>query len=199
MSTNIRLSDVRKLLAARGIADPEQAFLEQARLGNMRCAGIGVESLSEVQIERVHWLTCDADFANSRLNAPGAWSSAESDSVIAQWEEAVSLLREPYRSEPRITAGETIGDIVVPMAELDRLWPKGDSKARSPAKHPGGRPEKYDWAAFDREVVRLANTPDGLPDRARLQRHMLEWCAAHWPDEPSERAVRDRISGRYPD
>lgn len=39
-----------------------------------------------------------------------------------------------------------------------------------PRKNAGGRPPKWDWYAFAREMLRLANTPDGLPDRPALTR-----------------------------
>jgi hypothetical protein len=65
-------------------------------------------------------------------------------------------------------------------------------------KHPGGRPPKYDWAAFDCEMIRLANTPDGLPDRATLFGHMAQWCTNKWGDAPADSKIRDRIAKRYP-
>jgi hypothetical protein len=63
----------------------------------------------------------------------------------------------------------------------------------------GGRPAKYDWDAFTRELLRLANTPDGLPDRAATTKHMKEWCVREWGDEPSDSAIRDKITRIYPD
>jgi hypothetical protein len=66
-------------------------------------------------------------------------------------------------------------------------------------KHPGGRPPKYDWAAFDREMMRLANTPDGLPVRTTLFGHMAQWCTNIWGDAPADSKIRDRIAKRYPE
>jgi hypothetical protein len=62
----------------------------------------------------------------------------------------------------------------------------------------GGRPPKYDWDAFAREIVRLANTPDGLPKREELHRYMLDWCEKAWGDAPAESTVRERIARLYP-
>ncbi len=67
-------------------------------------------------------------------------------------------------------------------------------------KHPGGRPLKYDWNAFTRELLRLANTPDGLPDRPALMRLMMDWCSNTWGADnvPAESVVRERIANLLP-
>ena len=73
--------------------------------------------------------------------------------------------------------------------------------AKEPAitKNKGGRPQKYDWDAFDREMMRRANTPDGLPsDRVELTRDMTEWCLNTWGEEPPESMIRDRVARRWP-
>lgn len=71
--------------------------------------------------------------------------------------------------------------------------------AAAPQKNRGGRPPRYDWDAFDREIVRIANTVDGLPVRPALQRQMLAWCHHGWGDNtPAESVVRDRIAKLYP-
>ena len=56
-------------------------------------------------------------------------------------------------------------------------------------KNKGGAPRKYDWAAFIQEVVRIANTPDGLPDWAQLTKDMKEWCLNNWGIEPAESLI----------
>lgn len=77
-----------------------------------------------------------------------------------------------------------------------------DSKAvqrlcAAKASGPGGRPLK-DWDTFHVEVIAIANTPDGLPDKqADLERRMLDWCQQHMADPPQETAVRDRVSAIY--
>jgi hypothetical protein len=59
----------------------------------------------------------------------------------------------------------------------------------------GGRPPKIDWVNFDGEVVRIANTPDGLPERPALHRHMMDFCSRVWGDDaPADSAVRDRLA-----
>lgn len=67
------------------------------------------------------------------------------------------------------------------------------------AKHRGGRPSPYNQDAFKKEIVRLANTPDGLPDRAALFSHMADWCAENWGDNiPADSTIRNWIAKVYP-
>ena len=61
----------------------------------------------------------------------------------------------------------------------------------------GGRPAKHGWDGFWHEVVRIANTPDGLPDRAELQRRMMDWCGEYWDEPPAESAVRGKLAALY--
>jgi hypothetical protein len=95
------------------------------------------------------------------------------------------------------------GAEVIPDAPIVTVQPL-EAKAASPAAEPviknrGGRPPKYDWDAFWVEIVRRANTPDGLPeDRRQLQRGMLDWCAQNWGDVPEESEVRKRMGLLYP-
>jgi hypothetical protein len=62
----------------------------------------------------------------------------------------------------------------------------------------GGRPPKYDWHSFVRELLRIANTPDGLPPREDLQRRMLDWCERNWETSPADSTVRGYIASLYP-
>lgn len=62
----------------------------------------------------------------------------------------------------------------------------------------GGRPTEYDWDSFMLEVIRRANTPDGLPDsQAELVREMLQWFADTFGNEPAESSIKSRISRVY--
>jgi hypothetical protein len=65
----------------------------------------------------------------------------------------------------------------------------GDSR-----RNRGGRPQKYDRMAFAREMIRVANGVDGLPERAELTRHMSDWCSAHWTEAPADSVVREWIA-----
>ena len=65
-------------------------------------------------------------------------------------------------------------------------------------KSKGGRPREYDWDAFTIEIIRIAHTPDGLPEtQTALIKQMLRWCQDKWGKEPAESAVKSRISKIY--
>ena len=88
-------------------------------------------------------------------------------------------------------------------AEVEEL--KASSVPEARAANKGGRPPKYDWDAFTRELIRIANL-DGLPigrsggvDRAAIQRQMLNWCDENWLDMPADSVVRERLSKILPD
>jgi hypothetical protein len=64
-------------------------------------------------------------------------------------------------------------------------------------KHRGGRPSRFDWDLFWIEITRYADT-DGLPVRAKLHRHMMNYCAERWGDDaPSDSTVRERLARLY--
>ncbi|MDJ0944575.1 MAG: hypothetical protein QNJ30_14010 [Kiloniellales bacterium] len=67
-----------------------------------------------------------------------------------------------------------------------------------PKGHSSGRPRKYDWDAFYREVIRIANLPDGLPaTQAELDRTMAEWFQRTYGQEPSESVLKERVRNIY--
>lgn len=62
----------------------------------------------------------------------------------------------------------------------------------------GGRPPEYDWDSFMLEIIRRANTPDGLPDsQAELVRDMLQWFTDTFGSEPADSSVKLRTSKIY--
>lgn len=75
----------------------------------------------------------------------------------------------------------------------------GVNASNSDSQKPrSGRPEAYDWDTFVFEIIRRANSPDGLPEtRAELVRDMLEWFSLTYGKEPSESSVKSRISQIY--
>jgi hypothetical protein len=77
---------------------------------------------------------------------------------------------------------------VQPVFLFDTLMPKG------------GRPLKYDWDAFTIEVIRTANSPDGLPEsQAELIIKLLQWCEDNWGKQPADSSVKSRVSKIYND
>jgi hypothetical protein len=67
---------------------------------------------------------------------------------------------------------------------------------KAPPKNVGGRPTQHDWDAVWIEIVRLANTPDGLPERNKLQNHLAEFVSA-WAKVPDDRALREKLARLY--
>jgi hypothetical protein len=115
--------------------------------------------------------------------------------------DVASLAGEVTVAEPEMAVIR--GKIAALTAEVEKL--KASSVPETRAANKGGRPPKYDWDAFTRELVRIAND-DGLPtdrsggvDRAAIQRQMLNWCGENWLDMPAESVVRERLSKILPD
>ncbi len=91
-----------------------------------------------------------------------------------------------------------------PVFLFDTLLPErteagGDNSEevdRQPSR--GGRPEEYDWDAFVIEIIRIANTPDGLPEKqSELLGTMLYWCEETWGKQPAQSTAKDKISKIY--
>jgi len=61
----------------------------------------------------------------------------------------------------------------------------------------GGRPPKYDWVGFHKEITRIALIEGELPDRRELHRRMAEWCADNWPEQPEDSEIRKRMDRLY--
>lgn len=62
----------------------------------------------------------------------------------------------------------------------------------------GGRPSEYDWDSFMLEIIRRANSLDGLPDsQAELVRDMLQWFSITTGLEPAESSIKVRTSKIY--
>ena len=104
-----------------------------------------------------------------------------------------------------IATGQTLEQITVSTLDLD-WWIKTERQSSvgqetdtpTKAKDKGGRPPVYDRSAFVREIVRIANTPDGLPPRNKLTTMMKEWCVRAWGKEPADSLLRKWISEAVP-
>jgi hypothetical protein len=127
---------------------------------------------------------------NISLDAPG---------VGAAWRQAIA-------SDLRLVTSGQVSDyfahryrmVIVDRAVFRRWVSVAVTAAAHATRDEGGRPPTYDWIAFDAEVVRMGNTPDGLPSRRELMHHMGEWCVATWGHQPAESMLRDRIRRLYP-
>jgi hypothetical protein len=122
--------------------------------------------------------------------------------------QTAALSPTPVEHEPQSAHGGAsfgqspagVGAGTAPQSAARATAPSPQAVEPSPLKfgNAGGRPRKWDWDGFARELVRLANTLDGLPDRPATTKHMKEWCALEWGDEPADSVIRDRIARLYP-
>ena len=57
-----------------------------------------------------------------------------------------------------------------------------------------GRPPRYPWDEFWREVTRIADL-DGLPEiQADLEEVMAQWCENNWNEQPGTSTIREKIA-----
>lgn len=86
-------------------------------------------------------------------------------------------------------------DILMPEIGGEEL---PESESDLPAKSKGGRPREYDWDALTIEIIRIANSPDGLPEtQAELIKRLLQWCENAWGKQPADSSVKSRVSKIY--
>lgn len=96
-------------------------------------------------------------------------------------------------SESDVAAGWPEREAATSRTEIT----SSDSDQRREPRSRGGRPRRYDWDAFYREIIRRANTPDGLPGRAELTTAMKQWCSEQWGAEPADSYLREHIGKIY--
>jgi hypothetical protein len=118
-------------------------------------------------------------------------NAGEMDALASEAEDLIEEFQrgyfDPSGDHPR--TAEVRRRIVAKLQEANRAYPR---EARS---NKGGAPAKYNWDEFLDEVVRIANTIDGLPTRAELQRRMMEFCSTRWGDDvPGESTVREKLA-----
>ena len=86
-------------------------------------------------------------------------------------------------------------DILMPDIGREEL---PESESDLPDKSKGGRPREYDWDALTIEIIRIANSPDGLPEtQAALIEHLLQWCENAWGKQPADSSVKSRVSNIF--
>ncbi len=95
------------------------------------------------------------------------------------------LVREFPTFDVSVSGESTDGDA---LADPNRVTV---SRRGAPLKR--GRPPKWDWRAFNEQVILRARR--GLPDKqAALEAEMAGWCLEVWGDEPSPSQIRDHVA-----
>ena len=91
-----------------------------------------------------------------------------------------------------------------PAFLFDTLLPEktetGGDNSKEADRQPSriGRPVEYDWDGFVIEIIRIANTLDGLPEKqSELIVTMLQWCEDTWGNQPAQSTTKDKISKIY--
>ena len=177
-------------IAERSGIEPEQAALDLQTFlvaGEIRSLG-PLDSDSEEPIPRTFWQygppSPDGRAYNIETGAKLFWFKVSAEDLLRVWPDAGDA---PQQAADTWTAGATI-------TELD---PPG-ARATAAKKSRGGRPVDYDWDAAIREIVRLANTPDGIPSRRALTKHLTSWFAAR-DEHPSPSRLRQQLARWCPD
>jgi hypothetical protein len=150
----------------------------------------------------------------SFIDIPPRAAIMEEPDLEIDWSKGMATIQQRYSrgiSGSKIRKKPVECEIVISLRDLDRELANAtqsrpghpadaetfESKPDRPASQLG-RPRKWNWDQFDREVTRIANTPDGLPENhADLVRTMSSWCLDTWGNEPPDSSIRDRISATY--
>lgn len=89
--------------------------------------------------------------------------------------------------------------IVAPAATVQETADAQPQQDPPRTKGNPGRKASWDWDAATRELVRLANSPDGLPNpQAAIESHFANWFLEEFGDHPSESAIRKFVRNRLP-
>jgi hypothetical protein len=68
----------------------------------------------------------------------------------------------------------------------------------APEKNKGGAPRKWDWDGCYREAIRIANTPDGLPEvQAELFGMLDQWFINEYKKSPAPSTLNAQIQKIY--
>ena len=169
------------------VEEVELQIVREFADGRRRAIGVPAGGLEYEPIPDAVWLQAIGKGWGGRGKA-----TLEGSFVQVDFEESSAIAR--------TGAGFLHIRVLDPAAPDDEFSPpRAPSTSTSqPQKNPGGRPDKYDWERMWIEVVRIANTPDGLPARPVLMDllydKMIEWG---WEPLPSESALKKKLSRLY--
>lgn len=166
-----------------------QQLLSKLQSGEVQATGINVQSRLRETITYQHWECATYDISGYEPNLqhyvdfldmhrPDEGGFGGSLTLAGTTKPAWIYITVP---------ASLVSDIPTPRASMTRR---------------GAKP-RYDWPAFDAELLRLIEyegAPSVSVDSNWRQKHvevrMAEWCTSKWGTEPSESTIRSKVS-RY--
>jgi hypothetical protein len=171
-------------------------LLAQLILGNIGAQGFPLSGTKEEEsppTERISLAYKEgyAPFSNEKTTIPkDFWAEIylKFDSIVSE----AGIVPAPLAFNNECTA---YCNITINCKQLLKAFP--DTK-KPPYIETRGRKTKYDWTRFLIQIILIAQTPDGLPEKqAELEESMSLWCDNNWGKTPSESMIREKISPIY--
>jgi hypothetical protein len=195
----------------------EGRLVTYAELAKRLRAELQTEAEDEAQIERARQELLEALRAarltawgkpNTRQGQPNPLAQFEAIPASVFIDEAVSITEwATVSADPNHPTaiysyhGPTFREVRFHSAEVLTVWPAeppetaiSNHLADAAPRTRGGRPVQHDWDAFWIQVAMFA-AENGLyaEERTKLQRHMQDWTAQHWPEISDPATIRARI------
>jgi hypothetical protein len=184
--------------SAAALADARNELLDQAYRGALEVQGKSYRIEEHPQFMLREWAVLSSEYWNPQ------YSSANSVANITMDWDHNYLAYEDVEIE---LCGHD--QLRVRSEDIERLWlmttndVDSDQSQKFPppptVRHAGGAPRKFRDDLLI-EMIRLANTPDGLPeDKSELVRQLKKFTAPHWdPDEfPSDSSIYTLVNLVY--
>ena len=150
------------------VEEAEQRIIAELADGRRRAEGVLPGGIDYEPISEALWHQAKEPSPSYRpqWERPVGWVAVdfEAGSAIAKTGRGYLHIREildPPPDEPPVPADRTV-------------------PAPQRPKNPGGAPARYDWERIWIEIVAIANTPDGLPDRPTLMRLLYDKMVIEW-------------------
>lgn len=133
-------------------------------------------------------------FNQPPLRYGGRWIYVDIESYLSWLAIAFDTVgqRQSGQSEPKPASAATSAATTSPGSDME---PESNVKVHNQPPPPKptrkkGAPPKYDWSAYEREVlrrVRASNAPESIHEFAD---QMAEWCGQVWGKEPGNSTLR---------
>ena len=174
------------------VEEAEQRIIAEFASGQRRAEGVLPGGIEYEPISEALW---------QQAVKPAAVTESE-----PHWLRGVPVVAVDFKSGTAIarTAGHRgfvhIREVLdAPVTANQASPPAVPSPVPQKPKNPGGAPPKYDWDRIMIEIVRIANSLDGLPDRPTLMKLLYNTMSEEWRwyDLPSETSMKNRLRAIY--